>query len=127
MLVEYRSLAHYDPNLPLRLTVDASNRGVLSQRQNDVDLPIAFTSRTTACTTSRRLWLLLNNLTPAFIKKGWLSLKRSRNSTCSSRKVLNPCEIPQTVASYFLEPKQEFQLVLLTGLASTLGSFLVKL
>ncbi|CAB0020006.1 unnamed protein product, partial [Nesidiocoris tenuis] len=49
LVLQHRSLAHYDPALPLRLTVDASNRGVaaiLSQHQDNIDQPIAFSSRT---------------------------------------------------------------------------------
>uniref|UniRef100_A0A0A9X8H3 RNA-directed DNA polymerase n=2 Tax=Lygus hesperus TaxID=30085 RepID=A0A0A9X8H3_LYGHE len=49
LVQDCRSLAHYDPSIPLRLTVDASNHGVagvLSQVQGNIDRPIAFTSRT---------------------------------------------------------------------------------
>lgn len=44
-----RSLAHYNPNYPIRLTVDGSGQGlgaVLSQRYDNEEHPLAFSSRT---------------------------------------------------------------------------------
>lgn len=49
LVKEHRSLSHYDPSLPLKLTVDGSSlgvAGVLSQiHPQEGELPIAFTSR----------------------------------------------------------------------------------
>lgn len=53
---ENRSLAHYNPNYPIRLKVDGSDYGlgaVISQKIDGIDKPLAFASRTLSTAEER--------------------------------------------------------------------------